>query len=119
MTRPLRVAGALLLAALSSGSAGAYRNGDLGHDPLPAEVLGRSRGVLPAFEESSEYPYDSSPGYSHKLQGVAHDSSHWYMTAFRASSVATTTSETSTTTTAVSTCHSKARLRRSASSTRT
>ena len=64
----------------SSGSAGAYRGGDRVHDTLPAEVFGRSRGVLPAFEKSSEYPYDSSPGYSHKLQGVAHDSSQWYMT---------------------------------------
>ena len=80
--RPLLVAGALLAAALSGGSAAAYRSGDHVHGTLPAEVFGRSdiRGVLPAFVKSSEYPYDSSPGYSHKLQGVAHDSSHWYMT---------------------------------------
>ena len=80
--RPLLVAGALLAAALSGGSAAAYRSGNDVHGILAAEVSGRSaaRGVLPAFVKSSEYPYDSSPGYSHKLQGVAHDSSHWYMT---------------------------------------
>ena len=80
--RPLLVAGALLLAALTSGSAASSRGGERCHGTLPAEVFGRSdiRGVLPAFVKSSEYPYDSSPGYSHKLQGVAHDSSHWYMT---------------------------------------
>ena len=36
--------------------------------------------AFPDFVKSSEYPFKSSPGYTNKLQGVAHDSSHWYMT---------------------------------------
>jgi hypothetical protein len=36
--------------------------------------------TLPDFVKSSEYPFDSSAGHTHKMQGVAHDASHWYMT---------------------------------------
>ena len=56
MIRRLLLAAALLPAAFSSGRA------------------------FPDFVKSSEYPFKSSPGYTNKLQGVAHDSSHWYMT---------------------------------------
>ena len=72
MIRRLILAAALLPAALSSGSAATARRGDDGRGTRPR--------AFPDFMQSSEYPFNSSPGYTKKLQGVAHGSSHWYMT---------------------------------------
>lgn len=76
--RPLLLA-ALLPAVFSTGSVDADRiDGALSstHDDSGVQF----GPAFPDFVKSSEYPFKSSPGYTHKLQGVAHDSSHWYMT---------------------------------------
>jgi len=76
--RPLLFA-ALLPAVFSTGSVDADRI-----DGAPSRThvdSGAQFGrAFPDFVKSSEYPFKSSPGYTHRLQGVAHDSSHWYMT---------------------------------------
>jgi hypothetical protein len=79
MIRRLLLAAALLPAAFSSGIAAAQRiDGALS---WPSVDNGARFGrAFPDFVKSSEYPFKSSPGYTNKLQGVAHDSSHWYMT---------------------------------------
>jgi hypothetical protein len=69
MIRRLLLVAALLPAVFSAGSTDA--------DRIAGAPFGRA---FPDFVKSSEYPFKSSPGYTHKLQGVAHDSSHWYMT---------------------------------------
>jgi len=79
MIRTLLLVAALLPAALSTGSAAARRS-DGAPSRTHVDRAARFGRAFPDFVKSSEYPYDSSPGYSHKLQGVAHDSSHWYMT---------------------------------------
>ena len=75
----LLLAAALLPAAFSSGIAAAHRIDGARSWPR-ADHAARSGRAFPDFVKSSEYPFKSSPGYTNKLQGVAHDSSHWYMT---------------------------------------
>ena len=79
------LAAALLLPAISIHSASAHRArhdvpAGLESSPLVAGGVGARARAFPEFEMSSEYPFDSSPGFAHKAQGVAHDASHWYMT---------------------------------------
>jgi hypothetical protein len=82
MIQRLLLAAALLQAAFSMGSVAADRRSD----PQPGMLLSarnqaaRPGPAFPDLVKSSEYPFKSSPGYSHKLQGVAHSPSHWYMT---------------------------------------
>jgi hypothetical protein len=76
--RPL-LAAALLPAALSTGIAATRRLDGAPSRPR-VEHAARFGRAFPDFVKSSEYPFRSSPGYTNKLQGVAHDSSHWYMT---------------------------------------
>jgi hypothetical protein len=79
MIRRLLLVAALLPAALSTGSADADRIDGV-PSRTPVDSAARFGRAFPDFVKSSEYPFKSSPGYTHKLQGVAHDSSHWYMT---------------------------------------
>lgn len=82
MIQRLLLAAALLQAGFSIGSVAADRRSD----PLPGMLLSareraaRPGPAFPGLVKSSEYPLKSSPGYSNKLQGVAHSSTHWYMT---------------------------------------
>ncbi len=79
MIHRLLLVAALLSAAFSTGSADADRI-DGAPSRTHVDSAARFGSTFPDFVKSSEYPFKSSPGYSHKLQGVAHDSSHWYMT---------------------------------------